>query len=119
MLPFWSTAPTLFSALLLCSCAVPTAPERQGGATAEPRPSGAGDARGPRRAVLKRAREHRCAAARHQKLIGQPWGEIDPAALPRPLRVYRFGSRISMDYRPERLNVVLDDAGRVLKVRCG
>ena len=66
-----------------------------------------------------KANDRTCAAARHRALIGRPIEEIDTAALPGPLRVYHAGSRITMDHRPERLNVVVGPAGRVVKVRCG
>ena len=60
-----------------------------------------------------------CAAARHRVLIGRPIADIDTTALPSPLRVYSEGSRITMDHRPERLNLVVGPDGHVVKVRCG
>lgn len=63
--------------------------------------------------------DRRCAVARYRALIGQPIEEIDIAVLPRPLRVYPTGSRITMDHRPERLNVIVGTDGSVVKVRCG
>lgn len=63
--------------------------------------------------------DRRCAVAQYRALIGRPIEEIDVASLPRPLRVYPAGSRITMDHRPERLNVVVGPDGRVVKVKCG
>lgn len=65
------------------------------------------------------AREHGCDVSRHRELVGQPIDGIDTGALPGPLRVYRSGSRITMDHRPDRLNIVLDPDGRVAGIRCG
>ena len=61
----------------------------------------------------------RCPARRYRALIGQPIAVIDTAALPRPLRVYRAGHRVTADHRPERMNVVVGEDGRVVRVRCG
>lgn len=69
--------------------------------------------------VLELPDDRKCAVARYRALIGQPIEEIDIDALPRPLRVYPTGSRITMDYRPERLNVVVGTDGNVVRVRCG
>lgn len=35
------------------------------------------------------------------------------------VRVIRPGQAVTMDYRADRLNVELDDAGKVVAVRCG
>lgn len=74
-------------------------------------PDGAGNGR--------HAAEHGCDASHHRELVGQPIEGIDTDALPAPLRVYRSGSRITMDHRPDRLNLVLDPDGRVAGIRCG
>ncbi len=81
-------------------------------------PEGAGNGRHAE-AVPVGAAEHGCDASRHQELVGQPIGGIDTGALPAPLRVYSSGSRITMDRRPERLNIVLDPDGCVAWIRCG
>lgn len=98
-------APLLLSGGLLSGCGA-----------AGSRPPGEEAARG---AMAAPARGGMCAAARYQALVGRPIGEVDTAALPRPLRVYSFGSLIAMDHRPERMNVVLAADGRVRAVRCG
>ncbi|MBA4354930.1 MAG: hypothetical protein C0409_09575 [Novosphingobium sp.] len=35
------------------------------------------------------------------------------------IRWIKPGSAVTQDYRPDRLNVILDDAGRVMTMRCG
>ena len=104
---------------LLWSCAAPGVLEKNlnGAAGSDPanveiveRPGGAGSGK---------ANERRCAAARYRAMVGRPINEIDTAALPGLLRVYPVGSLITMDHRPERMNIVVGPDGRVVKVRCG
>ncbi len=107
--------PLLLSGGLLSGCAAVAAPGA--GRVAESRPPG-------KEAAKKRARpapagKGTCAAARYQAMVGRPIGEVDTAALPQPLRVYSFGSRITADHRPERMNVVLEADGRVRAIHCG
>ena len=52
-------------------------------------------------------------------VVGQPVAEIDTAKLPKPLRVYSSGSRVTADHRPERLNIVVGVDGSVVGLRCG
>ena len=70
-------------------------------------------------ATMEQPKDRTCNAGKHRTLIGRPIEETDIAALPRPLRVYPAGSRITMDHRPERLNIVIGPDGHVVKVRCG
>ena len=70
-------------------------------------------------ATMEQPKDRTCDAGKHRTLIGRPKVEIDITALPRPLRVYPAGSRITMDYRPERLNIVIGPDGHVVNVRCG
>ena len=60
-----------------------------------------------------------CAAEAYQVLVGQPIGEIDTDSLPVPLRIYGPDQMITMDYRPDRMNIVLDADDIVVEVRCG
>ena len=98
----------VLSGILLWSCATASVLEKN---VAEPGPASV--------EVVELPDDRTCAAARHQALVGRPIEEIDIAALPRPLRVYQTGSRITMDHRPERMNVVVGPDGCVVKVRCG
>ena len=93
---------------VLWTCATPGIPEKN---VAEPGPANV--------EIVENPKEPTCAAARHRSMVGRPIDEIDTAALPKPLRVYPAGSRITMDHRPERMNVVVGPDGRVVKVRCG
>ena len=60
-----------------------------------------------------------CPAAAYQVLVGQPIGEIHTDSLPSPRRIYGRGDMVTMDYRPDRLNIVTSDDGRVVEVKCG
>jgi hypothetical protein len=60
-----------------------------------------------------------CAADQYQMLVGQPIGEVHTDSLPQPLRIYGPDQMITMDYRPDRMNIVLDADDIVIEVRCG
>ncbi|KAK9241376.1 hypothetical protein V1525DRAFT_392975 [Lipomyces kononenkoae] len=63
----------------------------------------------------------------HEKLIGKKLVESGHASdtqfpksqLPDPCRVIKPGSIVTMDFRPERINVTVDNDGTVLHVRTG
>lgn len=60
-----------------------------------------------------------CGAAALQSLIGGPV----PTALPdaNPVRIYADGDAVTMDYNPQRVNIILDAATRttILAITCG
>lgn len=59
-----------------------------------------------------------CGAASLQHLVGAPLP--DDFAPPDPARVFDRGDPVTMDFRPERLNVELDpESRRVDRVFCG
>lgn len=60
-----------------------------------------------------------CAAQQFQLLVGQLRNEVDTSTLPVPYRVYGRDDAVTMDYRPDRLNVVVGADGRVERVTCG
>jgi hypothetical protein len=60
-----------------------------------------------------------CQAERYQNLIGTAQAEIDRRSLPEPSRVVEWGAMVTQDYQPNRLNVHLDQGGRVYRVICG
>lgn len=60
-----------------------------------------------------------CPSAAYQVLVGQPIGEIHTDSLPSPRRIYGQGDMVTMDYRPDRLNIVTGDDGVVIEVKCG
>ncbi|KAK9315896.1 hypothetical protein V1522DRAFT_404942 [Lipomyces starkeyi] len=63
----------------------------------------------------------------HEKLVGKKIVETGDAndrqfpktQLPDASRVIRPGSLVTMDFRPERINVTVDNDGTVLHVRTG
>ena len=65
-----------------------------------------------------------CGAGRLQARVGKPAGS-DPAATIKgelghePIRVIRPGEMVTMDHRPDRLNIELGEDGRIKAVRCG
>ena len=58
-----------------------------------------------------------CNAMAYQHLLGQPRAAAD--GLPQPKRVYHITDMITMDHRPDRLNVILDDSGTIGEISCG
>ena len=58
-----------------------------------------------------------CGAADWQQLVGQPRAAAD--AVPQPKRVYHITDAVTQDYREDRINVVLDDSGKIGAVTCG
>ncbi len=63
--------------------------------------------------------EGECPAQHFQLLIGQLRDEVDTSTLPVPFRMYGRGDAVTMDYRPNRMNIVVGDNGRVEQVMCG
>ncbi len=60
-----------------------------------------------------------CQASAFQWLVGRPRADI-PAVLPQPSRVVADNQPVTMDYNPNRINVVWNhETGRVEHVRCG
>lgn len=53
--------------------------------------------------------------------IGKPVDRqaVKEAAGDRPFRIYGVNDMVTMDYRPKRLNVIVDTDGIVKKVECG
>jgi len=60
-----------------------------------------------------------CAAEDFQHLIGQRASEIHTGSLPHPYRIYGPNDAVTMDYRLDRMNIVTDADGLVIRVRCG
>ena len=60
-----------------------------------------------------------CGADALQALRGQPGEVLEGMALEGPVRVLPPGAMMTMDHRPERLNVELDTAGRITRLWCG
>jgi hypothetical protein len=60
-----------------------------------------------------------CGAERLQHLVGEPQSALESAKITAPTRILPPGSMMTMDHRPDRLNVDLDDAGRITRIWCG
>lgn len=64
-----------------------------------------------------------CGAGQLGAYVGQPASDAALSAIRQwrgdnPVRVLKPGSAMTMDYRPGRLNVFLDDQGRIEKFSC-
>jgi hypothetical protein len=60
-----------------------------------------------------------CGAARFAALVGQPKSVVDRTTFPDGTRVILPGMAVTMDYREERLNVLIDGNAAVERVYCG
>ena len=60
-----------------------------------------------------------CDAASYDHLVGRSRDVLAAMTFPEPMRVYTRGDMITQDYVPERLNVVLDERGTIVRVWCG
>lgn len=60
-----------------------------------------------------------CIAAQLQDAVGQPITDLGDEALPEPVRVMGPDSAMTMDFRPERLNVILDRQQIIQRIYCG
>lgn len=65
-----------------------------------------------------------CSAAPTTRFVGQALDadveqQAKAASGARSVRVVRPGMAVTMDYRYDRLNVEVDDAGRILRLHCG
>lgn len=74
--------------------------------------------------VSEREVSYSCDAAGLQDLVGQPATEnmATDALKQAKARVLRWippNAAVTMDYRPDRLNISLDAEGRVVDVKCG
>jgi len=68
--------------------------------------------------------EAQCGAAKVQGYLGQKeteplLAEIGKAANPGTMRVIRPGSAVTMDYRPDRLDIETNLDRRITRLRCG
>lgn len=63
--------------------------------------------------------EDACGASELQHLVGQSASAAEGLTVPGPVRVFRTGQPVTLDYRVERLNIELDGRGRIVRVFCG
>lgn len=60
-----------------------------------------------------------CPADAFQALVGQQVSEVDTDILPNLTRIIGPDLAVTMDFRPDRMNVYYDEEGEVTEVRCG
>jgi hypothetical protein len=60
-----------------------------------------------------------CRAEALLPLVGEPRGALDGQDIDAPTRILPPGSAMTMDHRPDRLNVELDEAGQITRIWCG
>ena len=60
-----------------------------------------------------------CGVERLSQMTGQHFSALDGVALPGPLRVLHPMQAITTEFSPQRLNVRVDDAGRIRALTCG
>lgn len=60
-----------------------------------------------------------CDPAAFEFLIGQPKEALEGITTPEMVRVLGEHAAMTMDHRPERLNVFHDDEGTIIKITCG
>lgn len=59
-----------------------------------------------------------CNAARFEVLVGQSATVVKDMTFPANTRIIQPNSAVTMDYRPDRLNVEIGDNQRIAKVSC-
>lgn len=63
--------------------------------------------------------EDTCDASRFTYLVGLPQTSLEDVVLPDGTRVIPPGSIVTNDFRPDRLNIVIDGNAEVERVYCG
>lgn len=59
-----------------------------------------------------------CGASKYEGLIGQPAAVLDNMTFAAGTRIIQPNSPVTMDFRPDRLNVEISKNGRIDKVSC-
>lgn len=59
-----------------------------------------------------------CGAADLQHLVGQPASVLETMKFSQPVRILRPGMAVTMDYRPDRLNIEIDAQEVIARVHC-
>ena len=60
-----------------------------------------------------------CGAQSRQNLVGTPAADLDKSKLPPGTRVLHPNSVATMDYRADRLNILVNKEGKIESVHCG
>jgi hypothetical protein len=96
----------VFAALVLTACAAQETPAPQAGLDPFFNPDDftvAGNA---------------CGASEYAHLVGEQWGETHQAALPEDARVIRHNMANTLEYAPQRINVILAADDRIAAIGC-
>ncbi|WP_415182866.1 I78 family peptidase inhibitor [Phaeovulum sp.] len=59
-----------------------------------------------------------CGADVLQTLVGQPAKVLETMRFAAPVRIIRPDTAVTMDYRADRLNIVIDRSERIARVHC-
>lgn len=59
-----------------------------------------------------------CSASQYQGLVGQPASVLGSMNFPIGTRIIQPGSAVTMDYRPDRLNLEISTNQRIEKISC-
>jgi len=59
-----------------------------------------------------------CGASALQGLVGQPQAVLDTMRFAEGTRIITPGMAVTMDYRPDRLNIEIGDSGLIERVHC-
>lgn len=59
-----------------------------------------------------------CGAAGLQSLVGQPRSVLAAMTFPEGTRIIEPGMAVTMDYRPDRLNITIGEDGAIAAVAC-
>ena len=69
--------------------------------------------------VAEQPKQMSCGADGMQDLVGKEASALAAMTFPAGTRIIRPGMPITRDLRPDRLNIDLDDQGRITRVWCG
>ncbi len=59
-----------------------------------------------------------CGAVKYEGLIGQPAKVLDNMTFPTGTRIIQPNAPVTMDFRPDRLNIEISNNGRIDKISC-
>lgn len=68
--------------------------------------------------VSKQPEKMGCAGAGFQGLVGQPQAALSALRLPQGTRVIGPDQPVTMDFRPDRMNVEIGPDGRIARIGC-
>ena len=60
-----------------------------------------------------------CGAGPYAGLIGQPATALERVLILRQVRVIRPGDAVTMDFREDRINFLIDGSERIARITCG